>query len=200
MAIPRQQMPQRDGQERSRDFKEVNLGLAEQVAIREAHRCLQCKTPKCVEGCPVGIDIPGFAKLVAEGNFLAAAAVHEMLLQSWSPQPGTGHWGAIRIFPATPWRWHEASFEDLRAEGGHKVSAKRADNATTWFRVTAGRDGIIKIRDNFGGRVPEWGGKGVEKKGSDFEILMKKGESVEATLPKPTGLPAAPPNAVESRR
>jgi glutamate synthase (NADPH/NADH) small chain len=73
MAIPRQQMPQRDGIERSRDFKEVNLGLTEQVAIREAQRCLQCKNPKCVEGCPVGIDIPGFAKLVAEGDFLAAA-------------------------------------------------------------------------------------------------------------------------------
>ncbi len=73
MAIPRQQMPQRDGIERSRDFKEVNLGLGEQVAIREAQRCLQCKNPKCVEGCPVGIDIPGFAKLVAEGDFLAAA-------------------------------------------------------------------------------------------------------------------------------
>ena len=73
MAIPRQQMPQRDGIERRRDFKEVNLGLAEQVAIREAQRCLQCKNPKCVEGCPVGIDIPGFAKLVAEGDFLAAA-------------------------------------------------------------------------------------------------------------------------------
>jgi len=73
MAIPRQQMPQRDGIERSRDFKEVNLGLAEQVAIREAQRCLQCKNTKCISGCPVGIDIPGFAKLVAEGDFLAAA-------------------------------------------------------------------------------------------------------------------------------
>jgi glutamate synthase (NADPH) small chain len=73
MAIPRQQMPQRDGIERSKDFKEVNLGLSEQVAIREAQRCLQCKKPKCVEGCPVGIDIPGFAKLIAEGDFLGAA-------------------------------------------------------------------------------------------------------------------------------
>ena len=73
MAIPRQQMPQRDGIERSKDFKEVNLGLAEQVAIREAQRCLQCKNPKCVAGCPVGIDIPGFAKLITEGDFLGAA-------------------------------------------------------------------------------------------------------------------------------
>lgn len=73
MAIPRQQMPQRDGVERSRDFKEVNLGLSEQVAIREAQRCLQCKNPKCVPGCPVGIDIPGFIELIAGGDFLGAA-------------------------------------------------------------------------------------------------------------------------------
>jgi len=73
MAIPRQQMPQRAGLERNKDFNEVNLGLTEQVAIREAQRCLQCKNPKCVPGCPVGIDIPGFIKLIAEGDFLAAA-------------------------------------------------------------------------------------------------------------------------------
>ncbi|MBN2019825.1 MAG: NADPH-dependent glutamate synthase [Sedimentisphaerales bacterium] len=66
-------MPHRDGIERSRDFKEVNLGLSEQVAIREAQRCLQCKNPKCVPGCPVGIDIPGFIGLIANGDFLAAA-------------------------------------------------------------------------------------------------------------------------------
>ena len=73
LAIPRQQMRQREGLERNKDFREVNLGLAEQVAIREAQRCLQCKNAKCVPGCPVGIDIPGFVKLVAEGDFLAAA-------------------------------------------------------------------------------------------------------------------------------
>jgi glutamate synthase (NADPH/NADH) small chain len=66
-------MPQRPGDERNKDFKEVNLGLGEQVAIREAQRCLQCKNAKCVPGCPVGIDIPGFIKLIAEGDFLAAA-------------------------------------------------------------------------------------------------------------------------------
>ena len=71
LAIPRQEMRQRDGLERSRDFKEVNLGLTEQVAIREAQRCLQCKNAKCVEGCPVGIDIPGFVALIAEAIFSA---------------------------------------------------------------------------------------------------------------------------------
>ena len=92
-----------------------------------------------------------------EGNFLAMDAVHEMLLQSWSPAPGTRRRPAvIRIFPATPWRWHEASFDDLRAEGGHRVSARRENNATTWFRIVAGRDGPLRIRDNFGGREPQW--------------------------------------------
>jgi len=73
LAIPRQEMPQRDGVERSRDFKEVNLGLSEQAAIREAQRCLQCKNAKCVTGCPVGIDIPGFIELIAKGDFASAA-------------------------------------------------------------------------------------------------------------------------------
>jgi len=75
MTIPRQKMPERDGAERAKDFNEVNLGLPEQIAIKEAQRCLQCKKAKCIEGCPVGIDIPGFIKLVAQGDFLAAAAV-----------------------------------------------------------------------------------------------------------------------------
>ncbi len=75
MAIQRQQMPQRPGSERVKDFGEVNLGLPEQVAIREAQRCLQCKKAKCIEGCPVEIDIPGFLKLIADSDFLAAAAL-----------------------------------------------------------------------------------------------------------------------------
>ncbi len=72
MAIARQKMPERDPNERNKDFKEVNLGLTEELAIREAQRCLQCKNAKCIEGCPVGIDIPGFIKKIAEGDFLGA--------------------------------------------------------------------------------------------------------------------------------
>ena len=65
-------MPERDPNERNKDFNEVNLGLTEELAIREAQRCLQCKNAKCVEGCPVEIDIAGFIKLIAEGDFLGA--------------------------------------------------------------------------------------------------------------------------------
>ncbi|MCC6133628.1 MAG: glycoside hydrolase N-terminal domain-containing protein, partial [Acidobacteria bacterium] len=119
-----------------------------------------------------GTGFSGFGgkPFTLEGNFLAAQAVHEMLLQSWSARPGTGDVGTIRLFPATPWRWHEAAFEDLRAEGGHRVSARRERNATTWFRIVAGKDGPVRIRDNFGGRVPTWSREGVRKSGRDFEV------------------------------
>jgi alpha-L-fucosidase 2 len=129
-----------------------------------------------------------------EGNFLAMEAVHEMLLQSWSAHPGSAESGVIRIFPATPWRWHEAAFEDLRAEGGHKVSARRENNGTTWFRVEAGSTGRLKIRDNFGGREPKWSRRGVKKAGHNFEVHLKKGQAIEARLPKPGAIPAPPAN------
>ncbi len=129
-----------------------------------------------------------------EGNFLAMEAVHEMLLQSWSGELGSGDWGAIRIFPATPWRWHDAAFTDLRAEGGHRVSANRENNATTWLRVIAGCDGVVRIRDNFGGREPKWNLRGVKKVGDNFEIKMKAGERLEALFDKPKSIPAAPAN------
>ncbi|MCX6930136.1 MAG: hypothetical protein NT154_44030, partial [Verrucomicrobia bacterium] len=132
-----------------------------------------------------------------EGNFLAMEAVHEMLLQSWSAQPGIGDWGIIRLFPATPWRWHDASFDDLRAEGGHRVSARRENNATVWFRVVAGSDGVVRLRDNFGGRGLKWSREGVKKVGDNFEIALQRGEALEATLPRPAQIPAEPANAAE---
>jgi alpha-L-fucosidase 2 len=130
-----------------------------------------------------------------EGNFLACAAVHEMLLQSWDPHPGTGGWGVIRVFPAMPWRWHEAAFSDLLAEGGHKVSAKREHNATTWLRVTVARDGEVRIRDNFGGRAPVWNRSGVRRIAEDFVFTVKAGDAIEATLAKPATVPPAPAHA-----
>jgi glutamate synthase (NADPH/NADH) small chain len=71
--IPRQAMPEQDPKERSRNFKEVPYGYTPETAQKEAQRCLQCKKPKCVEGCPVGVKIPEFIKLIAEGDFIGAA-------------------------------------------------------------------------------------------------------------------------------
>ena len=58
---------------RATNFKEVCLGYNEEEAIKEANRCLTCKNPKCVEGCPVAIDIPGFIDFAKKGNFEGAA-------------------------------------------------------------------------------------------------------------------------------
>jgi len=135
-----------------------------------------------------------YRPFTVEGNFLAMEAVHEMLIQSWNPTAGSGEWGTIRLFPATPWRWHAAAFDDFRVEGGHRVSARRENNATTWFRIIAGSGGIVRIRDNFGGRTPTWSRSGVTKVGSDFEVRLRRGESIEATLAAPASIPPPPVN------
>lgn len=66
-------MPEQDPQVRVTNFNEVPLGYSAEDARTEAARCLKCKRPHCVEGCPVQVDIPGFIALVAEGEFAAAA-------------------------------------------------------------------------------------------------------------------------------
>ena len=73
MKIPRQPMPERDPMERVRNFYEVPSGYTAESAMEEAKRCIQCKKPLCVGGCPVNIDIPWFIRLIAEGKFLEAA-------------------------------------------------------------------------------------------------------------------------------
>lgn len=72
--IPRQPMPEQEAKVRARNFDEVPQGYNSEAAILEAARCLQCKKPACVEGCPVGVDIPGFISLIKEGNFSGAAS------------------------------------------------------------------------------------------------------------------------------
>lgn len=63
---------EQDPKVRAANFEEVCLGYDKEEAMAEATRCLQCKNPQCVKGCPVNIDIPGFIKEVAEGNVEAA--------------------------------------------------------------------------------------------------------------------------------
>ncbi len=73
MVEDRINMREQDPKKRASNFEEVPFGYSEEEAIREAERCLQCKNPKCVEGCPVNVDIPGFVSLIKEGKFLEAA-------------------------------------------------------------------------------------------------------------------------------
>ncbi len=66
---PRQKMPEQPAQVRRRNFNEVPVGYDEEMAVKEAERCLQCKNPGCVQGCPVGIDIPGFIGWIKQREF-----------------------------------------------------------------------------------------------------------------------------------
>ena len=71
--VPRQSMPEQDPRVRAKNFDEVPLGYTEEQAVLEAKRCIQCKKPLCVTGCPVDVNIPGFIKLIAERDFIGAA-------------------------------------------------------------------------------------------------------------------------------
>jgi glutamate synthase (NADPH) small chain len=72
-SVPRQPMPEQPPAVRVGNFKEVPYGLTPDLAILEASRCIQCKNPQCVKGCPVSVQIPEFIDLVARGRFLEAA-------------------------------------------------------------------------------------------------------------------------------
>ena len=72
MKIPRQKMREQEPSKRIHNFSEVALGFTEEMAKIEAERCLQCGDPKCVNGCPVNIDIPSFIKFIREDDLLGA--------------------------------------------------------------------------------------------------------------------------------
>jgi glutamate synthase (NADPH/NADH) small chain len=71
--VPRHKMPEQEPKVRVTNFNEVPTGYTEETAIAEAKRCIQCKKPGCIAGCPVDVDIPGFIGLIAEGKFIESA-------------------------------------------------------------------------------------------------------------------------------
>lgn len=115
-----------------------------------------------------------------EGNFLAAQAVQEMLIQSWSPSPGEKDTSVIRFFPAIPKAWKDVSFEELAVEGGHRVSAQMKGGKPVFIRVIFGRDDTVRVRDNFGESAAKWSNPNVKKSGKDFVIEGRKGQIFDA--------------------
>jgi glutamate synthase (NADPH/NADH) small chain len=75
MRIPRHDMPEQPAAERAVNFVEVNLGFDAATAIAEAERCLLCKRPTCIEGCPVDINVKDFVAAVADGDFQGAVDI-----------------------------------------------------------------------------------------------------------------------------
>jgi glutamate synthase (NADPH) small chain len=72
--LPRTAMPCQPAKQRAGNFEEVTSGYDDDMAMLEASRCLQCKKPKCVNGCPVGIDIPAFVRMIEAGDPAGAIA------------------------------------------------------------------------------------------------------------------------------
>src|SRR3990172_7628686 len=70
--LGRQKMPEQDPKVRRANFNQVALGFTREQAIEEAKRCLNCKKPKCIEGCPVEVRIPDFIKYVTLGDLDSA--------------------------------------------------------------------------------------------------------------------------------
>lgn len=126
---------------RNKNFEEVCLGYTEEEAVKEAKRCLQCKKPACRPKCPVGIDIPGFIKKIAEEDFAGAAQV----LSDYSALPAvcgrvcpqeiqcestcilTNRGEAVAIgklerFAADWAREHNISVGSTKEKNGHKVA------------------------------------------------------------------------------
>jgi glutamate synthase (NADPH/NADH) small chain len=75
LLLERTDMPKQSPHIRRRNFNEVAFGYTRELAVQEARRCLQCKKPLCVEGCPVEINIPGFIRCIANEEFTGAIRV-----------------------------------------------------------------------------------------------------------------------------
>ncbi|MGK2849787.1 MAG: NADPH-dependent glutamate synthase [Candidatus Limnocylindrales bacterium] len=110
MAMERVAMPEQDPTQRATNFREVNLGLTQQIAMLEAERCLQCPKPYCVGGCPVSVNIPRFLKLLREGDLPGAA---DSLLDDNALPCVTG-----RVCPQE----HQCEGVCLRAKKGESVA------------------------------------------------------------------------------
>ena len=116
-------MPSQGPNVRNKNFKEVALGYTEEMAVNEAKRCLQCKNHPCRSGCPVEIDIPGFIKHVAEGDFEAA---YNVIAQSSALPAVCG-----RVCPQE----HQCEGKCVRGIKGEAVGIGRLERfVADWYR------------------------------------------------------------------
>jgi hypothetical protein len=153
----------------------------------DAHRHLGALVTRFVKPNTMYLE----AGPVIETPLAAAQAIHEMLLQSWGD--------TLRVFPAVPPAWKEASFHDLRAEGAFLVSAARREGRTAFVRVTslAGEPATLRVEIE-DAEVTGDGAPHVETRGAGtFSLGLRKGQSViiarrDLPLAARTSLPVTP--------
>ena len=159
MALERVAMPEQDATARARNFREVNLGLTQQIAMLEAERCLQCPKPYCVGGCPVSVNIPRFLKLLREGDLPGAA---DSLLDDNALPCVTG-----RVCPQE----HQCEGVCLRAKKGNAVAIGHLERfVADWAQAH---------QDQLSHAKPEPTGKTVAIVGSGPAGLTAAGELVK---------------------
>ena len=141
MQMTKTPMPEQDPNVRNHNFKEVTLGYTPEMAMEEAKRCLHCKKPLCVGGCPVNIQIPDFIAKVAEGDFAAAYEIitstnalpalsgrvcpQETQCESKCVRGVKGEPVAIGRLERFVADWHNANVQEAPAKptpNGHKVA------------------------------------------------------------------------------
>lgn len=141
LKLPRQPMQEQDPKVRARNFDEVPLGYTEDTAKTEALRCIQCKKPSCVEGCPVEVDIPGFIELIAEGKFIEAARK----IKQTNALPAV----CGRVCPQEV----QCEMKCIRGKKGDPVAIGRLERFVADYERAAGEVSIPKISERTGKRI-----------------------------------------------
>src|SRR5699024_1953839 len=173
MSLKKNPMPSQDPNVRNKNFDEVALGYTEEMAIDEAKRCLNCKDPKCVNGCPVNVHIPEFISKVAEGKFDEAYGV----ITSTNSLPAI----CGRVCPQE----NQCEGKCVRGIKGESVGIGRLERFVADYHMAHGKAPELKIEPN--GKKVAIIGSGpagitcageLAKKGYDvtvFEALHKTG-------------------------
>ncbi|HSH19491.1 MAG TPA: hypothetical protein VLA03_03510, partial [Draconibacterium sp.] len=156
----------------------ARIGQADQ-ALENLYDYLDCTLQNGfhVNGPQTRKELSNYSNMRAftlEGNFAASQAVHEMLLQSWGDR--------IRIFPAMPEKWADASFHQLRAEGGFIVDAERKGGKTVKVKITASVEQPLRLKDPFGKQNYETNIELERDESGDLLCNLKKGQTLFLTV------------------
>ena len=134
----RSPMPHQSPEERRHNFQEVALGLGLEGALHEAERCIRCKKPRCVPGCPVGIDIPGFISALARQD-----------IQAFLPDPEERQRAArgvrARLPAGNPMRGHLRGGREVQT-GGHRPAGAICGRSPPWGAAGTSRRRLRRKR------------------------------------------------------
>ena len=141
MKIARQKMREQPPQERIKNFNEVPFGLDDEQAVREAKRCLECKNPVCIEGCPVEVNIPRFLKQIAERDF--DGAIETIKVTNLLPAV------CGRVCPQET----QCELKCVLGKKGHSVAIGNLERFAADYERSRGKARLPKIAPKTGKRV-----------------------------------------------